>query len=107
MQNFMLDYFLYIFRIAIPIKYKISIASDKHSCVIGSVEGVTIAPIIVDPTSVYFQSFSIWPLVTTFVKPKTTCKSGIWNVTPVVKNKRDIKFRYSSKDQRGSTKSEL
>jgi|TARA_E500000178_G_scaffold140166_1_gene139825 hypothetical protein len=52
-----------------PIKYKIKIADDKHNCVIGSVDGVNIAPIIVDPKTTYFHSDSIFLPDTMPVKP--------------------------------------
>ena len=51
------------------IKYKIKIADDKHNCVIGSVDGVNIAPIIVDPKTTYFHSDSIFLPDTMPVKP--------------------------------------
>ena len=91
----------------LPIKYRIIIARDKQRCVIGSVDGVTIAPIIVDPTITYFHKPNICSLEIKFVKPNTNCRSGIWKVIPVVKNNSVMKLRYSSKDHKGSTKSEL
>jgi len=45
------------------------IANDKQSCVIGSVDGVNIAPIIVDPNTTYFQSANIFSPDITPVKP--------------------------------------
>ena len=67
-----------------PIKYKIKIADDKHNCVIGSVDGVNIAPIIVEPKTTYFHSDSIFLPDTTPVKPSISWKIGIWKARLVL-----------------------
>jgi hypothetical protein len=42
-----------------PIKYKKITAKERKICVMGSVEGVKTAAIIVDPTRTYFHPFII------------------------------------------------
>ena len=51
------------------IKYKTKIARDRQSCVIGSVDGVSIAPSIVEPNTTYFQSVNIFLPDSNPVKP--------------------------------------
>ena len=52
-----------------PPKNKLSIAEDNNNCVIGSVDGVKIAPKIVDPNTIYFQAANMVSLVTIPDKP--------------------------------------
>ena len=66
-----------------PLKYKAKRAIVKSNCVIGSVDGVIIAAIIVDETTTYFQAESI--ILRRYLKARTTCKTGTWNANPVVK----------------------
>ena len=55
----------------------VKIAKDKHNCVIGSVDGVNIAPSIVEPNTTYFQSVNIFLPDNIPVKPKISCTIGI------------------------------
>ena len=55
------------------------------SCVIGSTEGVRIAPITVDAKVTYLQTENISLLEKIFKAPRTTCITGSWNVKPVLK----------------------
>ena len=72
-----LSYLVYYFdsrrlRIKQPLKNRAKIAEDSNICVIGSVEGVKIAPIIVEPNTTYRHEESIFSLVTIPVNPNTT-----------------------------------
>lgn len=53
-----------------PEKYRSKIAEDKKICVIGSVDGVSIAPTIVEPKTTYFHISNICLPDTTFNKPR-------------------------------------
>lgn len=60
------------------------IADDKKSCVIGSVEGVNIAPITVEPSTTYFHNDNIFSPDIIPVKPSISWKIGIWKAKPVL-----------------------
>ena len=89
-----------------PAKYKNKIAQDKSSCVIGSVEGVSIALKIVANSKIYLHDSNIWFEEIMFMRPSTICIIGTWNANPVLNNNNNIKSKYCSNDQRGSTISE-
>ena len=72
----------------------------------GSVDGVKIAPKIVDSKTTYLQDDSIFALDKTPENPRMIWIIGTWKHNPVLKSKSKIKSRYCSKDQRGSTISE-
>jgi hypothetical protein len=74
--------------------------------VTGSVEGVIIAANIVETTITYFHADNIVFPEKIPNKPSTTCITGTWNASPVVKIKTAIKSKYWSKDQNGSTTSD-
>jgi hypothetical protein len=76
--------FWYVNKIREPIKYKTKIARDKQSCVIGSVDGVSIAPSIVEPNTTYFQSVNIFLPDNNPVKPINNWKIGIWKAKLVL-----------------------
>ena len=52
-----------------PKRYSNKIADESNNCVSGSVEGVKIAPIIVEIRIIYLQEFNICFTDTTFRKP--------------------------------------
>ena len=60
-----------------PKKYNNSIAEESNNCVKGSVEGVKIAPRIVDINIIYRQAPSICSTVIIFNNPIKICKIGI------------------------------
>jgi hypothetical protein len=58
-----------MYKVMEPTRYRIKIAKDKQICVMGSVDGVKMAPIIVEPSITYFQSANIFLPENTPVKP--------------------------------------
>lgn len=60
-----------------PLKYNAKIAVDIIICVTGSVEGVNIAPKIVDITIMYFHADNIFFDEIIFMRPNTICNIGI------------------------------
>ena len=64
------------------------------------------AAIIVEITITYFQADNIFCPETIPKKPKINCIIGIWKAKPVVKISTEIKLKYWSKDQNGSTTSD-
>ena len=88
------------------LKYKTKSADDINICVTGSVDGVITADIIVEITTTYFHADNIFCPDMIFKKPKINCIIGTWNDKPVVNIRADIKLKYWSNDQSGSTTSE-
>ena len=73
----------------------------------GSVDGVSTAPIITEIKITYFHNFNIvWPDIIPSI-PKIIWKIGIWNAIPVVENRINIKSQYWLNDHNGSITSEL
>jgi hypothetical protein len=56
-------------KIPNPEKYNNNIASDNNNCVKGSVEGVNIAPRIVENSIIYLHAPNIWFGETIFNNP--------------------------------------
>jgi len=73
-----------IFTIPMPVKYRNNIAPVNSNCVIGSVDGVKIALIIVATIVTYFQRLNIFVLEIIPKTPNIICTTGIWKAIPVV-----------------------
>ena len=86
-----------------PVQYNVTIAQDRNICVKGSVEGVKIALIIVLNKIIYFHELIICFTDTIPINPIIICIIGIWNASPVLINKINIKSKYCSNDHKGST----
>ena len=67
-----------------PEKYNNNIATESNSCVKGSVDGVKIAPKIVETNITYRQAPSICLGETIFNNPIKIWIIGIWKANPVL-----------------------
>lgn len=84
LYNLLLDLLLILFdfhlpkkiRKLAPLKYNASKAPDNKSCVIGSVDGVIMAPRIVAITTTYFHDLSIDLPEIIPNNPTTICITG-------------------------------
>ena len=72
---------------AVPTKYNMKSANDSNNCVIGSAEGVKMAPKIVEKSKIGRQIPNIIRAFTIFVKLRTTWTIGNWKTSPVLINK--------------------
>ena len=68
----------------IPEKYNINIASESNNWVNGSVEGVKIAPTIVEINIIYRHESNICFGETILSNPNKIWMTGIWKANPVL-----------------------
>ena len=75
-------------------------------CVIGSVDGVRIAPRTEAKNTIYCQYDNICCAENISKIPNIICTTGTWKIIPVLNISNIMKLKYSSNDHIGSTISE-
>ena len=89
----------------IPTKNKKVIDEDKRSMVIGSVDGVKIAPATAEAITTNLHADNIFFQEIIPKKPKINCRIGNWKAKPVESINSSTKSKYFSIDHSGSTTS--